>query len=162
LARIGCVADDTITNDLLHFFLPPRPADADEATEFSRFFSSLIGEYKDLLMLKRIAVAIKGRVRYNENTLCLQCRLIDRAMALTPAFADAESLLGSGFIDNIEGPRTGFGHGQPYQEDLQKAAFLTEFLQKNVVSLPIRSALEKALKNVAKSIEEATRVDVWP
>ncbi len=150
-----------VKRDLLHFFSPLPPVNDEEVLIFEDFYRNWIDKETGLEALKDISSAIRSSMHYDERTLLLQCRLIDRVFRLFPSVIDADEFVGANYIDNSNSTRHTVGRGKPYAQDVQKKGFLEHFLQKHNVSTPIAISLNKALARVNKEIEANIRPVEW-
>lgn len=152
---------DYIKKDLLSFFLPPRPIDDEERDIFDRFFATMMDDLTDMEVFEQVAVAIRGDIPYDERSLLLQCRLIDRVFSLYPGFSNVDRLIGSNYVSNHVSNKNSIARGTPYIEDKAKKVFLEQFLHDHISSEAVGSSLRRALKQVEKDIDDASKPVSW-
>jgi hypothetical protein len=151
---------DRIRKELLQFFLPIHPRKPADKAHLGELFGSMIDEYSDPECLKLLSQSIQGFYPYDPCTLALQCRLTDKFIALYPADANPDDLIGGHFVGNIEVGKQGV-RGRPFPQDLEKAKFLRDFMATTTVSAPIADVLSRSLAKVDSDIAAHDQPPTW-
>ncbi|HVU96163.1 MAG TPA: hypothetical protein VHE34_13120 [Puia sp.] len=152
--------DRRLREELLQYFRPGLSKEPGDIVYFSHFFEGVIEMCTCQNELEDLAVALQGYGVYDATTLGIQCRLINKMMAIRPGFCDTDKLLGGSYINNTNiGKRSVPGH--PSIENKEKEQFLTNYLAEHILPNYIQKLLTEALRIVREEMERETLPLTW-
>jgi|GEM_PF-4453256 len=152
--------DHRLREEMIQYFRPGLSKEADDVAYLSEFFEGLIEKSTRLDELEDLAVALQGYGVYDATTLGIQCRLINKVMAISPSYKGTDKLLGASYINNTNIGKRSIA-GQPSIENKNKELFLTDYLAEHTLADPIQKLLIEALRVVREEMERETSPLAW-